>query len=109
PDLAAYMVYGGAARVPMSAGLEFANFLARMCIVGLYWNVSLAIFNMIPIPPLDGGRVAVGLLPFRAARGLAGVEPVGIFLVILLFWVNPLGIFSGVFGFLRHSILDLLL
>ncbi|MBU2738522.1 site-2 protease family protein, partial [Acidithiobacillus concretivorus] len=49
-------------------------------------NVILIIFNLIPIPPLDGGRVAVGLLPASASIALSRVEPYGfIILIVLLF------------------------
>ena len=48
-----------------------------------------AVFNLIPIPPLDGGRVAVGLLPMPLARPLAQVSRFGIFLVLVLFVILP--------------------
>ena len=66
-----------------------------MLLAGVKWNVLLAIFNMIPIPPLDGGRVLVGLLPDRESKWLSQVEPFGFFIVMFLVFTNPLGIMSN--------------
>ena len=53
-----------------------------MADIGIKINLVLMALNLLPIPPLDGGRIAVGLLPMRAANALARVEPYG-FIVIL--------------------------
>ncbi len=58
--------------------------------VSMFINVILAVFNMLPLPPLDGGRVAVGLLPDRLAYPLARLERWGFFIIIGALFILPL-------------------
>lgn len=58
--------------------------LAAMLVASVWINLVLAVFNFLPVPPLDGGRILAGLLPEGMARGLRRVEPYGFVLVLLL-------------------------
>ncbi len=72
--------------LPESAGewLEFNLYYSILI------NLVLAVFNMIPLPPLDGGRVAVGLLPRSLAQPLARLERYGMLIIIGVIFVLPL-------------------
>ncbi len=64
--------------------------LGLMAGFSLYINVILCVFNLLPLPPLDGGRVMVGILPPRQSEWLARVEPFGFILIILLIFFTDI-------------------
>lgn len=70
---------------------SFATPMILMGIAGIQINVILMVLNLLPLPPLDGGRMAVSLLPQRIAQHFARIEPYGFIILLLL-------LFSGVLG-----------
>ena len=66
-----------------------ADWFAANLVHSIQINALLCVFNMLPLPPLDGGRVAVGLLPTALAMPLARLERYGIMIVLLFLFVLP--------------------
>lgn len=88
------LIWAGMIKIGLSMpDSSFAMPLALMGAAGIFINAVLMALNLIPLPPLDGGRIAVSLLPRNLAYALSRVEPYGIFILLGLMFVGLLGVF----------------
>ena len=96
-NLGQALLWGAGYVLLQGAGMQEPFFLG-MCRAGVLVNVIMFVFNLFPLPPLDGGRIVTGLLPPKAAMTYSRVEPWGFFIVMGLvvagvisnLWMRPL-------------------
>jgi Zn-dependent protease len=92
-NLAMALIWALALKVGVAAqGNYFALPLALMGAAGVFINVIFMVLNLLPLPPLDGGRILVSVLPHRLAHSVSRIEPYGFVVLIVL-------LFTGVLGF----------
>jgi Zn-dependent protease len=96
------VLWGAALVVMYGVGVD-ERFFLEVARAGLLVNIIMAVFNLFPLPPLDGGRILVSLLPPKLGSTLDQIEPYGFFIVMALvvtgvvssIWMQPLMAISG--------------
>jgi Zn-dependent protease len=118
-DMALVAVAGPLANLAMAIGwgafivlshlapnLGIQQGLQEMAVAGVLINILLMVLNLIPLPPLDGGRVLSGFVPRDIANMLDKIEPYGFFIILALFFT---GVFSTVFGPIIQTLVYIIL
>ncbi|HEY0490677.1 MAG TPA: site-2 protease family protein [Telluria sp.] len=97
------MAFGWSVFAVVMAAMGVAEaFPYKVAQAGVFVNILMFVFNMLPIPPLDGGRIMTSILPHQLAHKFARIEPYGFFIVIGLlvfklidYWFVPMGALTG--------------
>ena len=87
---------------------ELATFLPMMLQFSVMVNLWLMAFNLIPIPPLDGGRVIMGLLPDDLSRSVRSMEPYGMIIITALVFLDPFGLIPRMLLPIIHGVSKLI-
>lgn len=104
------LAWAGLLKVAISMDPEAGLWLgiAQMSVAGVSINLVLMVLNLLPLPPLDGGRVAVGLLPMKQAIALSKLEPYGFVILIVAMATGLLGnVLSPMVGMSQDALFDL--
>ncbi len=96
------LLWAGAIQVGLLLEGAGGIFLIYTGVAGIFVNIILAVLNLVPLPPLDGGRVLTGLLPPRAAWKFSQIEPYGLIILVLL-------LVTGILGQIIFPVVSLLL
>jgi Zn-dependent protease len=86
------LAWGATLKFSEFAGVYFDGFFPRMAEIGIQVNLVLMVLNLLPILPLDGGRIAVSLLPHKLASSYSRLEPYGFPILLVLLFTNVLGV-----------------
>jgi len=89
-NIAMALGWGILIKLLLVGGFE-SEFFFRMAVAGVLVNLALAVLNLVPIPPLDGGRIVASLLPEPIANAYSRVEPWGVFVLLALLATGALG------------------
>ncbi|MBI3069204.1 MAG: site-2 protease family protein [Betaproteobacteria bacterium] len=92
-NFAMALVWASLLKLGLAApGNYFAPPLALMGAAGVFVNVIFMVLNLLPLPPLDGGRIVVSLLPYRMAYQFSRIEPYGFLILLMLLFSGLLGV-----------------
>ena len=100
PGANLFMALGWAFIIKLGLGLPESDFAKPMILMGeagIKINVILMVLNLLPLPPLDGGRIAASLLPHRMSYAFSKIEPYGFMILLLLLITGVLGTIIGPF------------